>query len=267
MERDFLNLGIPHINVSVLTGTYNATEADQNIRSNYTLYESQPLTFQPDMTAINRIYENRTAALGGYLQSWKYFDQYRSDIRALLTFSRNVYMQAYRKIKTRISGHYNRSSSNSTNHAEGLKFNLPTLVGIHVRRGDITDPGQHEHGHQVASEAYLLRVPLRLQAEHRDILFLVVSNDMEYCRKLYEGLDNYVFMTPMNDREPAAVDMAVLSLMDHLVLTVGSFGWWSAYLSDARDVYYFKDWPREGSTMKNGSRAADYFLPHWKPFI
>ncbi|GAV01148.1 hypothetical protein RvY_11903 [Ramazzottius varieornatus] len=267
-EKYFLNLGIPHVNVSVWSGKDNTTIIGDDIRTNFTMYENYALAFETEMTEINGEFGNTHVALGGYLQSWKYFHQYRDEIRSLFTFHRSIHRLACLKLRTHLNEHYNKALNLSVN--VGIPHrNLasPTLIGIHVRRGDILDPLQLKHGHQPASEEYLLRAPLKLQSRYKDALFLVVSNDMEYCQKLYQGLDNYIFMTPLNDWEPDAVDMAILTLMDHLILTVGTYGWWAAYLSDAKDVFYFKDWPRVDSDMRNASNAEDYFLPSWKPFV
>lgn len=71
------------------------------------------------------------------------------------------------------------------------------------------------------------------------MVFLVVSNDIAYCMQ-----GTIVFV----EHHSAEVDLATISLMDLVILTVGTFGWWGAYLSDAKGIYYFKDFPINGST-------------------
>lgn len=60
----------------------------------------------------------------------------------------------------------------------------------------------------------------------------------------------------------SAMDLALLSSCNHVVMTVGSFGWWAGYLSGGT-VVYFKDYPKPGSNIGRGFSAVDHYLPQW----
>lgn len=196
----------------------------------------------------------------GYLQSWIYFDLFRDDIRSMFTFSQDLFDTSVRVIGEKITAYLNVTEISSGQGYRRSK-NLPTLVGIHVRRGDMTREDQVKFGHRTATEEYLLRAALHFERTYSWVLFIVISNDFAYCRQLYKE-PNFLFM----EGNPEAVDITILSLMDHIILSVGTYGWWGAYLSDAKEVYYFKDWPRNGSDMQKQFNLEEYFLPSWVPF-
>jgi len=197
-------------------------------------------------------FANRTVALRGYLQSWKYFDEFRDEIRATFTFKEHTLEAAKKAILAGLSKLENTTALKG--HSK-----LPTLVGIHVRRGDILQEPHKSGGQVPASEEYLLRAALRYQRKYFPVMFIVISNDIEYCRRLF--LDsNFLFITDTS----LEVDMAIMTLVDEMVMSVGSYSWWGAYLNEqATDVSYFKDWPRNGSAFGNALSATDYFLPSW----
>ncbi|XP_055337362.1 galactoside alpha-(1,2)-fucosyltransferase 1-like [Paramacrobiotus metropolitanus] len=219
-----------------------------------TLGDLGPGKFTPVFHNISSRFPHDAAALSGYGQSWKYFHGVAPEIRALLTLKEAIQRQAINAIleglqSLRLRGTLSRGSHNQQ----------PVRVGIHVRRGDIVNnAGFAAHGHVAATEEYLLRMALRMQRRYPHAVFFVLSNDLEYCRRLFRE-PNVVFVAG----KPATVDLAVMTFMDVLVLSVGSYGWWAAYLSDAQEVVYFKDWPRNGSEFARGLAAEDYFLPAW----
>ena len=127
-----------------------------------------------------------------------------------------------------------------------------------MRRGDILDEHNKQSGYNVATDEYLLNAVEHFRQLDNLSTYVVVSNDMNYCRQLFVGPD-FVFL----DGFTRFIDMAVLSLMDSLILTVGTFGWWSAYLSDADPVFYYSRPFREGSLFHPFLKPDDYFYPTW----
>lgn len=198
-------------------------------------------------TIVNSTLPN--VVVDDYLQVLAYFDSYRDDIRYMFQYNDEISLAAIQQIEKKVQ--------------ESLKLSyvpalFPNLVGIHVRRGDILDSLNDAHGHTPASADYLLKAVSYMQTHHSPVLFIVVSNDYPYCRQLFQG-SNFAFADP----QPEQIDMAVLTMMDYLVLTVGTFGWWSAYLSDAKEILYYNNWPKNGSLMASGFNHKDYFPPIW----
>ncbi|XP_055339213.1 galactoside alpha-(1,2)-fucosyltransferase 2-like [Paramacrobiotus metropolitanus] len=219
-----------------------------------TLGDLGPGKFNPAFHNVSLRFPNDAAALSGYGQSWKYFHTIAPEIRALLTFRESIQLEAINAILEGLRSVRHRSTLRTDSQSQ-----QPVRVGIHVRRGDIiSNAGFAAHGHVAATEEYLLRMALRMQRRYPHAVFFVLSNDLDYCRRLFRE-PNVVFVTG----KAPAVDLTIMTFMEVLVLSVGNYGWWAAYLSDAQEVVYFKDWPRNGSEFARGLAAEDYFLPAW----
>ncbi|XP_055336217.1 galactoside alpha-(1,2)-fucosyltransferase 1-like [Paramacrobiotus metropolitanus] len=194
--------------------------------------------------------ESPVILLSGYLQSWRFFGNVFNDIRCRFTFLNSIYITAQAALKEKL------------NIFDTSTLRTHRLIGVHVRRGDILLPSAIAFGHGPASDHYLLTSYDTLAGTYESrTIFIVVSNDMEYCRRLFTGRFNVVFM----EGNSAAIDLAILSLMDDLILTVGTFGWWGAFLSDAEIVRYYDRWPIPGSSLEQLYNKSDFFLPHWIP--
>ena len=66
------------------------------------------------------------------------------------------------------------------------------------------------------------------------------------------------------ENSPMEVDLAVLSRCNHTIMTVGTFGWWAAWLASGQVVYY-ANFPRPNSPLATefSKSKADYFPPNW----
>ena len=63
----------------------------------------------------------------------------------------------------------------------------------------------------------------------------------------------------------APVDIASLTLTDHMIVSIGTFGWWAGYLNPGIKTY-MKDFIRPGSPFSNSFddlNATDYIYPGW----
>lgn len=59
------------------------------------------------------------------------------------------------------------------------------------------------------------------------------------------------------------VDLAILVKMDHLILTTGTYTFFAGYLSSARNVIYYKNYPRPGSDFAKQTDLKSFWLPEW----
>eukprot|EP00284_Hemiselmis_tepida_P017536 CAMPEP_0174923918 /NCGR_PEP_ID=MMETSP1355-20121228/6900_1 /TAXON_ID=464990 /ORGANISM="Hemiselmis tepida, Strain CCMP443" /LENGTH=3102 /DNA_ID=CAMNT_0016169659 /DNA_START=138 /DNA_END=9443 /DNA_ORIENTATION=+ len=179
----------------------------------------------------------KSVVLDGYLQSWKYF---ASNVRSVLKFKPDIQAEA----------------------AEFLREYRPlTTVGIHVR---------HKHQEEVEylrfpPVSYFQNVLFHFRSKYSPVQFVVASDDTEWCLKqsVFRASDVRV----VRQQHGPAVDMAILAACDHMVVTVGSFGWWAAYLgADAKGgevVYYDSAFDMEHPTNQGNVLLADYFPPGW----
>lgn len=82
---------------------------------------------------------------------------------------------------------------------------------------------------------------------------------MQWCLKNIKG-DNVKYSTiPYNQK---GVNLAVISLCDHVIITVGTFGWWGGWLSGGTVIYY-KKFPRPGSELDKKFVPENYYPRKW----
>ncbi|XP_052086627.1 uncharacterized protein LOC127723951 [Mytilus californianus] len=103
-------------------------------------------------------------------------------------------------------------------------------------------------------------------AKFKHVLFLAYTayywKDLLWREKYVVGSD-VVRMRPVSPE----VDMCVLSKCNHSIMTVGSFGWWAAWLANGTAIYY-KNVAKHNSSFRNDFSAdmTDYFYPGWIGF-
>ena len=180
----------------------------------------------------------RSTFLDGYLQSWRYF--YPTNVRSSLKFKPAIERQA----AVLLSG-----------------FGSMTLVGIHVRY-----TLQREGGYlRFPPLGYFQKVMTYFRSKFTDVLFVVASQDTAWC------LEQDVFAASdvriITQQRDVAVEMAILAGCDHVAITVGTFGWWAAYLgADAKGgevVYYDSAFDMEHPNNRGNVVLADYYPPEW----
>lgn len=183
-----------------------------------------------------------------YLQSWKYFNDVESDIRKQFKFRSDILRKAM-ELKTSILVKYRNITANLT------------TIGIHIRRGDIvTNQRLVDYGFQAAPREYLHKAMQYFYEHFPAVIFIVCSNDMHWSRRNTLSIYNIEFI----EGNSPEVDMSVLSLCDHTIMTVGTFGWWSAWLAGGQTIYY-KHPAKENSKLRQqfNNDYSDYFYPKW----
>jgi galactoside 2-L-fucosyltransferase 1/2 len=73
-----------------------------------------------------------------------------------------------------------------------------------------------------------------LKTRHKDILFVVESNDIDWSKKALAKEKNVYFSTGNSPAE----DMALLSLANHTIKPVGTFGWWIGWMAQGTSIFY-----------------------------
>lgn len=202
-----------------------------------------PASIQPIKTlnekgryaAFNNFKFNGNTRIDGYLQSYKYFNP---SLRETFKFKTDLMKMA----KTYL-----------------MPWDHKTTVGIHVR---------HKHGEpylNFPSNKYFINAMDTYRRKYQNVHFIVISDDPFWCQ------NNTVFQTTDVTVNTAvhnpAVDMAILSKCKHIILTIGSFGWWAAFLGPdytGGDVIYYKDaFKMEHPTNKGNVVIKDYYPANW----
>ena len=147
-----------------------------------------------------------------FLASFRYFVHVESAVRRRLRFRPHLWAAARAAVA--------RSPCVRANpHA--------VLAGVHVRRTD------RAHQQRVPDAAFFAKAMAHLRATRaaRGVCFVVASDDVEWCRaqRVFAAADVHL----VNESQPG-VALATLARCDDHVVSVGTFGWWGAWLGRGR---------------------------------
>ena len=189
--------------------------------------------------------------IGLNLQSFKYFNEHYIQIKKEFQFIQSIDTAAHALMSSALA-HV------SPSIREIIIGHCVTTVGIHVRRGDIADQEDKVHfGHLVPSANYFTKAMKYMRAAHGHVVFLVASDDYTWARQnIVEG--DVVFVEPATPE----VHMATLSKCNHVIMSVGTFGWWAGFLSGG-DVIYYSTPYKVGSAVYEGYSRGDYYPDSW----
>ena len=187
----------------------------------------------------------------GYLQSYKYFEDVIPDVRHHFTFQDSISKQAD-DIIHKISQSYR------------VQKKPIQLIGIHVRRGDFLKPDFEKFGYTVADKQYIRHAMNYMENLLPDskLVYIVCGSDVEWNKANIVSDTAYIHYQEDNSSE---VDLAVLTKCDHMIMTVGTFGWWAGFLGRGQVIYY-KNFPRNNSLLSNrafSSDRRDYYPSTW----
>ncbi|XP_052787884.1 galactoside alpha-(1,2)-fucosyltransferase 1-like [Mya arenaria] len=191
-------------------------------------------------TVVETLDTSRNWTLGGFRQSWRYFANATNEVRQMFTLKAEY-----------------------TDKAKGFLRNIssPDAVNVcvHVRRGDMLQKVTIKRGNTPSDPAYLKRSMdyFRNRFNNRRVNFVIISDDMKWCKNNTSGPD--VFFSPF---QTDVLDFALMVCCDHVIVTIGSFGWWGAWLSGGITVY-FSAWPTKGSSLDRDLNKTDYFPDNW----
>lgn len=190
----------------------------------------------------------------GYFQSWRYFEKVADRVRQNFLFRDHIATEARSYLSSVEPEAWKK-------HAAGF-----TRVGLHVRRGDMIDQRLRNFGYTVATPDYFRSAMWYFAERYQNVQFVVCSDNMEWCHdNLPSAADigsnvNIVFS---ENRSPE-IDLAILAHCNHTIMSVGTFGWWAAWLANGSTIYY-ADWPRPFSKLEYHVNKDDYFPKHWIP--
>ena len=186
---------------------------------------------------------DRNYVIGDWLQSWKYFRHVFPEVRQQFVFNKDV-----RQTAEYVVG----------NLRDKASFQA-TVVGIHMRIGDILhDEFLRDHGYRTAPDSYVHNAIDYIMQKYEDVIFIVCSDDITQAKKVIGLRDleiHYFSISPIHD-------MAILSKCDHVIMTVGTFGWWAGFLSNGTVIYYKYPYA-ENSPAWKAHNYDDFYLPHW----
>jgi len=143
-----------------------------------------------------------------------------------------------------------------------VKSSDQNLVFVHIRRGDYLTWPSREYP-AVLEKQWYIRAMDRMRAKVKNPIFLLLTDDPYYAKDCF-GVQSDILISE-NDQ---LVDLALMSLCQHGILSASSFAWWGAWFSEKRSS-------DEGIYMAPkywaGHRKKDWipggFITNWITYI
>lgn len=173
----------------------------------------------------------------GYRQSYKYFE--------------NINISKVFRIKSEYE-------KNAKSFFEHSCFGC-TTVGIHVRRGDHL---KYQYL-RITDNKYFVQAMSYMRKTYQNVMFYVASDDIEWCKKqtAFKGSD-VVFLKGSFEN-----DFSVLVACQNMILSLGTFGWWSAFLKDKTQnsdiIYQYDQFIMTHPINQNRILLQDYYPVSW----
>lgn len=158
-------------------------------------YQEQHFHFNNDISGVPD-----NTDLAGYFQSEKYFKNAEQKVRKFFTFRPEIIAQAKEELAK-------------------VPSDAPR-VSIHVRRGDYV---ANFANHTVTGLPYYMDAISKFFSD-QPYRFVVFSDDPAWCQANFEG----GHVVTVNN---SYVEMCMMSMCDHHIVTNSSFSWWGAWLN------------------------------------
>lgn len=127
-------------------------------------------------------------------------------------------------------------------------------IGIHVRRKDHLKYNYL----RFPPNAYFINAIDYFKRKHKNVYFFVASDDVNWCKKqpYFQGF-HFLSGTPLED-------MAILSQTSGMIMSLGTFSWWSAFLGKKKVVVYNKnEFDLNHAINKGKVIKEDYYPKEW----
>ncbi|MDD5433983.1 MAG: alpha-1,2-fucosyltransferase [Nitrospira sp.] len=125
-------------------------------------------------------------------------------------------------------------SENTYKKVQDNDVRYKTTCSIHVRRSDyVNNPGYAQ-----LNSVYYQRAIDEIKADR----YLVFSDDIDYCKEIFEG-DEFVFCDVPED-----IALFLMAVCTHNIIANSTFSWWSAYLNrnPEKKIIAPKEWVGDG---------------------
>lgn len=152
---------------------------------------------------------NRSVAIDGYFQSYKYFDYLKHQL-----------FQDFQLIEPL-------DDSNLEALASILSCNS---VCIHVRRGDYVSLEAANEFHGLCDLSYYTEAITIIHSEIENPHFFVFSDDISWCRSHFNEAN--ISFVNVNNSDNAHLDLNLMKSCKHFIIANSSFSWWGAWLAE-----------------------------------
>jgi galactoside 2-L-fucosyltransferase 1/2 len=171
-----------------------------------------------------------------YLISFRYFDKVKQEIHHMYQLKRSAKQRQ-------------RDSVLKSQPANA------TLVGIHVRRTDIA----RDKSYRNPPMDYYRRAMQYFLDKYENVAFIIASDEKSWCARQ----PVFANATIIPESYEPVVEMAVLSHCHHMIISIGTYGWWAGYLGGGEVVYWKNVFNMEHPKHKDFLNLDDYYPSNW----
>ena len=217
--------------------TFDKSTNDKGVLITEELYKNELY----DLDFIKAIEQNipNNIYIYGYLQSFLYFDEYRSDILDLYAIDQD-------------------SLKHICENYSVLFDDSHICVSVHVRMN---------YCNINYNSNFFIKAIEYIKSRYPTAVFLIFSNETELIKDWFNDTNiNYMFVKNKYDY----LDLWVMSLCKHNIISHSTFAWWGAYLNDNPDkvVIYPNDalrifWGRLYDQPQCIERKYEHFFDTW----
>jgi hypothetical protein len=157
---------------------------------------------QPNFGFCNIPIYDKDFEIMGYYQSEKFFLEHRTEILSLFEIdeiNNNLIQDKYGKVLDE------------------------EICSLHVRRGDYMFV---QHILPFLSIDYY---KLAIEKIGKEKLFLIFSDDINWCKNVFSFIPNKIFIEGNND----VIDLYLMSKCKHNIIANSSYSWWGAWLNNS----------------------------------
>jgi galactoside 2-L-fucosyltransferase 1/2 len=176
---------------------------------------------------------NGSILLQNYIQLPEYIAPFLNEVRHIFKFKKHIAEESQRLLQE---------------VSKGVK-NV-TYVGVHVRRTDYKIHLKKLHKASLVKPDYFLRQMNYFRSNYKAVIFVVVSDEPEWCKRELNG-DNVVVM---KTNSPAQ-DLAIMAACNHSIIDYGTYGMWGAILAGGDTFVY--------NITGDGATQMALLLPNW----
>ena len=144
-----------------------------------------------------------------------------------------------------------------------LDFNTNNLVFVHIRRGDYLF-WPNPKSPAILPSIWYIKAMLRIKGQIKSPKFIILTDDIFYVNDLF-GHKKDIFISTNN----LLVDLALMSLCTHGILSPSSFSWWGAWFSFNRNASQNKVFiaPKYWGGHRSRKWEPEGFISDWIEYI
>ncbi len=213
------------------------------IKSYSVLKDAELRTGTKKIIKLNQIPDN--VYLDGIWANINYFEKYEDILRKDFTFKNDI-PKDLQKVKSQI-----------------LEKNS---VSVNVRRGDYLTNQTANKIFGVIGKEYYFRAIDFLKKKIENPVFYFFSDDIEWCKRNFSDIAEEVYFIPNNyEKRKFELDIHLVSLCKHNIISNSTFTWWGAWLNDnpRKIVIYPFKWFKDKNWQKNFIQNKPIIYDDW----